>query len=466
MTAAEPAIGPADASPMRWMPLYIDLRGKAVLVVGGGEVASRKVRLLRSAGARVSVLAPIFDRNIEALAAEGGVDLMTGVFEPAAVAGQRLVVAATDDREANHAVARAAESAGILCNVVDDGDASSAIVPSIVDRSPLVVAISTGGAAPMLARAVRERIESQLDETTGALASLLQRWRTRITQSIHDSARRREFYSQLLRGELSELLRHGRHGEAEARLRDALTTHDAATPRGRVLLVGAGPGDAGLLTLRALRALQEADVVLHDKLVSPDVLALVRRDAEREDVGKRGGGGSTPQAYINDRMLAEARRGRTVVRLKGGDPFVFGRGGEEREFLLACGIDVEVVPGITAAIGAGASAGIALTHRGRAAGLRLISAESGTPGLAVDWANHAASRDTLAIYMGLSAIETLAATLQQHGRAGDTPVALVANATRRDQRVLRGNLRDAATLAREGGLRTPVLFIVGEVAAS
>jgi uroporphyrin-III C-methyltransferase/precorrin-2 dehydrogenase/sirohydrochlorin ferrochelatase len=165
-------------------------------------------------------------------------------------------------------------------------------------------------------------------------------------------------------------------------------------------------------------------------------------------------------------MLAEARRGRTVVRLKGGDPFVFGRGGEEREFLLACGIDVEVVPGITAAIGAGASAGIALTHRGRAAGLRLISAESGTPGLAVDWANHAASRDTLAIYMGLSAIETLAATLQQHGRAGDTPVALVANATRRDQRVLRGNLRDAATLAREGGLRTPVLFIVGEVAAS
>lgn len=452
---------------MRWLPLFLDLRGRPVLLVGGGEVALRKLRLLRASGAEVTVVAPRIDPGIHQLAAEGHVLLRETRFAAEHVSGHRLVIAATDEATVNLQVARAAEAAGLFCNVVDDGESSSAIVPSIIDRSPLMVAISTGGAAPMLARAIRERLEAQLDETTGSLAALLQSWRPRITAALGDAARRRDFYSGLLRGALSDLLRQGRGADAERALESALQS--AATPgtpaRGRVLLVGAGPGDAGLLTLRGLRALQEADVILHDKLVSSEVLDLARRDAERIDVGKRGGGISTPQGVINDLLVEQARRGRIVVRLKGGDPFVFGRGGEEREHLLAHGIDVEVVPGITAALGAGASTGIALTHRGRAAGLRLLSAENGSEGLTIDWADHAQSRDTLAIYMGLGALERIAAALQASGRGAATPVALVSNATRRDQQVLRGTLADIAEAAAAAQLRTPVLCIVGEVAA-
>ena len=465
---------------MRWFPLFLDLRGHPVLLVGGGEIALRKLRLLNAAGARVTVLSPRFDAALADLAAADGATLRQACFTPDAVTGHRLVIAATDDPDVNREVAQAAAAAGLFCNVVDDGAASSAIVPAIVDRSPLLIAISTGGAAPMLARAIRERLETQLDETTGALAALLQRWRTRITATLGNAALRRAFYARLLRGELSALLRQGREADAELALGAALQsaaaaqtavaaqtdTATTAATRGRVVLVGAGPGDAGLLTLRALRALQEADVVLHDKLVSSAVLDLARRDAQRIDVGKRGGSASTPQQSINELLVEHARRGRLVVRLKGGDPFVFGRGGEEREHLLAHGIDVEVVPGITAALGAAASAGIALTHRGRAAGLRLLSAEPGSEGLAVDWANHAASRDTLAIYMGLGAIERLAAALVAHGRDAATPVAVIANATRRDERVLRGTLADIAQAVAGAGLQAPVLCIVGEVAAA
>jgi uroporphyrin-III C-methyltransferase / precorrin-2 dehydrogenase / sirohydrochlorin ferrochelatase len=487
---------------LRYLPLFLDLVARPVLVVGGGAIAERKVRLLREAGADVHVLSPRLTTALQRLADRGQIRHRAESFDAARAdcltpaSGIRLIVAATDDRSVNAAVAAAAEKAGIAVNVVDDAVASTAILPAIVDRSPLIVAISTGGAAPMLARHVRERLETMLDESLGPLAALLARWRSTLTHRLRDAGLRRRFYSQLLRGELPQLVRSGRQAEAEAALHDLLrsTEHslarergdgdrnppghgdskrDDGTPAGRdhtirsvVRLVGAGPGDPGLMTLRALRALQEADVVLHDRLVTPAILALARRDAQLIDVGKEAGGESMPQNAIHALLLEHARAGRDVVRLKGGDPFVFGRGGEELRFLRAHGIAVEVVPGITAALGAAAEHAIPLTLRGVCTGLRLLSAQRGAEGIEPDWAAHAASADTLAIYMGLSQAGALGQTLQRHGRPAATPVALIAGATRADGRLVRGTLARLGELAGDAALRSPVLLIVGEVAAA
>lgn len=450
---------------MRYFPLFLDLQGHPALVVGGGPVAARKVALLREAGATVEVVAPGLCEALSLQADDGSIRHTAAPFDARHVDAQRLVVAATGDPRVDRAVAAAAASAGIPVNVVDDLALSSAIVPAIVDRSPLLVAISSGGAAPMLARLVRERLEALLDESLGPLAQLLAGARRAIRRRFGELAERRRFYSTLLDGPLPGLLRAGRRSEAERLLQCALETGSEATATGRVVLVGAGPGDPGLLTLRALRALQEADVVLHDRLVSPGVLALTRRDAERLDVGKQARAASTAQEHIHALLLEHARRGRTVVRLKGGDPFVFGRGGEELEFLRANGVPVEVVPGITAALGAAARAQVPLTRRGRASGLRILSAESGATGVDVDWASHAASRDTLAVYMGLAQLDWLGPTLIQLGRPASTPVVLVAGATRVDEQIVHGTLAQLVALASNAALRSPVLLIVGEVAA-
>ena len=352
----------------------------------------------------------------------------------------------------------------MLVNVVDVAELSSFIVPAIVDRSPLVIAVSTGGVAPVLARLVRERIESTIDESFGALAGLLERWRSRIKAAVRDVGARRRFYENVVRGSVAQKVRARQIEGAEAELQMLLDSAEAPQ-RGSVTLVGAGPGDPGLLTLNALRALQQADVILHDRLVSEDVLALARRDADRISVGKMAGGHSVGQGRIHELMLEHARAGRNVVRLKGGDPFIFGRGGEELEFLADHGIPFQVVPGITAAVACGAYAGIPLTHRDYAQSVRFVTAHTGDSLDSLDWAALAKERQTLALYMGVAGLETIRMQLVAHGRSAGTPVAIVENGSRADQRVTLSTLGELDHVARTGGIRSPALVIVGEVAA-
>ncbi|TNY25205.1 siroheme synthase CysG, partial [Fulvimonas soli] len=375
-----------------------------------------------------------------------------------------LVVAATADREINGFVATLAGLRRILVNVVDDAKLSSFHVPAVIDRAPLTIAISSGGAAPMLARLLRERLEALLDGSLGALAELAARLRRRVRARLPEPAARRRYYEALFAGPTAALLRQGRPAEARQAAEAALAATEAA-PRGSVALVGAGPGDPGLLTLRALRALNEADVILHDRLVGAEVLALARRDAERIEVGKQAGNHHVTQARIHALMLEHARAGRRVVRLKGGDPFVFGRGGEELEFLRAHGIPYEVVPGITAALACAAYAGVPLTHRAHAQSVRLVTAHCRDSLDTLDWAALAQERQTLAVYMGVAELPALRARLLAHGRAPSTPFALVENGSRPGQRVVTGPLAELPERAAAHAVASPALLILGEVAA-
>ncbi|RNF86071.1 siroheme synthase CysG [Montanilutibacter psychrotolerans] len=446
-------------------PLFADLRGRLVLVVGGGAVARRKVAALLDAGARVRVGAPELDPTLQALHEDGRIEHVAARFEPQWLDAAWLAIAATGDDVVNRAVAAAGEARRVWVNVVDDAQASSFQVPARIERGPLQVAISSGGGAPMLARHLREKLETELDESLGALAGLLSRLRHRIrTRLPHLSARRR-FFDQLLAGPVPGLLRRGDHVGAEQELLTALARAAHGTGRGRVALVGAGPGDAGLLTLRGLRLLNEADVILHDRLVSRDVLELARRDAERIEVGKQAGNHHTTQDGIHALMLEHARAGKRVVRLKGGDGFVFGRGGEELEFLHAHGICFEVVPGITAALACGAYAGIPLTHRDHAQSLRLLTAHCKDSADTLDWPALAAERQTLAVYMGVAGLQRLRDNLLAHGKPATTPFALVENGSRPEQRVIVGSLDDLPELARAHAVQSPALLILGEVAA-
>jgi uroporphyrin-III C-methyltransferase/precorrin-2 dehydrogenase/sirohydrochlorin ferrochelatase len=448
---------------MRYFPLFADLRGRRVLVVGGGEVAERKVRLLIEAGADVHIAAPELSPWLASR--DGSSVTWTATrFDPAQLAGAVLVVAATNDAAVNALVSEAARAANVFANVVDDAERSSVIVPAIVDRSPLVIAISSGGVAPVLARLVRERIEVLVDGSFGALAAMLERWRSRIKAALPDVSRRRRFYESLVRGEVARSVRDGRETDAERSLERLLAVRDQPAA-GSVTLVGAGPGDPGLLTLNALRALQQADVILHDRLVSEEVLVLARRDATRICVGKEAGGHSTSQQRIHEIMLEHTRLGRHVVRLKGGDPFIFGRGGEELEFLVAHGIAFDVVPGITAAVACGAYAGVPLTHRDHAQSVRFVTAHCGESLDTLDWAALAGEHQTLALYMGVAAMRRIGEELTAHGRAASTPVAVVENGSQQDQRVTLARLDELGDLAARGDVRSPALRIVGEVAA-
>jgi uroporphyrin-III C-methyltransferase/precorrin-2 dehydrogenase/sirohydrochlorin ferrochelatase len=471
---------------VRYFPLFADLRGRRVLVVGGGEVAARKVRLLRDAGARVDIvardlLAPelagwAVERAASASTAQdrgegsdagtdtaGSVAWLAREFEESCLDGATLVVAATSDAVLNARVAAASRDRNLLCNVVDDAERSGFIVPAIVDRSPLVIAISSGAVAPVLARLVRERIETLIDESFGGLARLLQSWRGRIRRAFPDVADRRRFYEDVVRGRVADLVRRRRPEAAGAEI-GRLLDGPAHAPRGSVALVGAGPGDPGLLTIAALRALQEADVILHDRLVSAQVLALARRDATLVPVGKAARALSVSQDRIHELMVEHALAGRRVVRLKGGDPFVFGRGGEELEFLARHGIPFQVVPGITAALACGAYAGVPLTHREHAQSVRFVTAHCGDSIDALDWASLAQPRQTLALYMGVAALGTVGARLLRHGRDPATPVAIVENGSRADQRVTLAGLGELEDLAQRGDIQSPALLIVGEVA--
>jgi uroporphyrin-III C-methyltransferase/precorrin-2 dehydrogenase/sirohydrochlorin ferrochelatase len=448
---------------MKLFPLFVDLSRRPVLVVGAGEVAARKVAALLAAGAEVTVGAPTLGAELVRLVVEGHVRHVEGNYRENWLDGVWLVVAATADAAINDAVARDAGHRRLFANIVDDAERSTFHVPAIVDRSPLLIAISSGGSAPMLARRLRERLEVLLDPGLGALAGLLERFRTRIRARLPTLASRRRWYDALLDGPVEAHLRRQQPALAESALENALHARDVGAA-GSVALVGAGPGDPGLLTLNALRALNRADVILYDRLVSAEVLALARRDAEFIDVGKSSGGHSTRQDAIHSLLLEHARRGRRIVRLKGGDPFVFGRGGEELEFLRAHAIACEVVPGITAALACAAYAGVPLTHRAHAQSVRFVTAHCRDSLDTLDWHALAQERQTLAVYMGVGDLAALSGKLLAHGRAADTPFALVENGSRPEQRVVTGTLAQLPERANGHKVRSPALLIVGEVA--
>ncbi len=445
---------------MDYLPIFCRLDNKPVLLVGGGEVAERKARLLLDAGAQLTVVAPELDPELAELAANGSIEWLAGEFAPAQLTGKWLVVAATDRREVNALVYQSANQARIFANVVDDPKRSSFIMPSIIDRSPLMVAISSGGKAPVLARLLREKLEALLPQHLGAVATFAGSLRERVKARFASMGERRRFWERLLGADrLGQALARGDHASAN-QLADNLFADESQTG-GEVVLVGAGPGDPGLLTLHALRQMQQADVVVYDRLVSDEVMALVRRDAKRIFVGKQAGNHCVPQEGINQLLLEEAKKGQRVVRLKGGDPFIFGRGGEELETLVGSGIGFQVVPGITAASGCAAYAGIPLTHRDHAQSVRFVTAHGKGGAQDLDWPLLAKDRQTLVFYMGLSSCATIREQLLAHGKTGNTPVALIERGTQPCQRVIRGTLDQLPALA--VGVESPALIMVGSV---
>ncbi|WP_380912450.1 siroheme synthase CysG [Salmonella sp. HY31] len=444
---------------MDHLPIFCQLRDRDCLIVGGGDVAERKARLLLEAGARLTVNALTFIPQFTVWANEGMLTLVEGPFDETLLDPCWLVIAATDDDTVNQRVSEAAESRRIFCNVVDAPKAASFIMPSIIDRSPLMVAVSSGGTSPVLARLLRAKLESLLPQHLGQVARYAGQLRARVKKQFTTMGERRRFWEKFfVNDRLAQSL-----ANADEKAVNATTEQLFSEPldhRGEVVLVGAGPGDAGLLTLKGLQQIQQADIVVYDRLVSDDIMNLVRRDADRVFVGKRAGYHCVPQEEINQILLREAQKGKRVVRLKGGDPFIFGRGGEELETLCHAGIPFSVVPGITAASGCSAYSGIPLTHRDYAQSVRLVTGHLKTDG-ELDWANLAAEKQTLVFYMGLSQAVTIQEKLIAFGMQADMPVALVENGTSIKQRVVNGELAQLGELAKQ--VVSPALIIVGRV---
>ncbi|MFI8736280.1 uroporphyrinogen-III C-methyltransferase [Ectopseudomonas toyotomiensis] len=445
---------------MQFLPLFHKLQGRLVLVIGGGEVALRKARLLSDAGAVLRVVAPEIRSELQELAGPGG-NFLRG-YASSDLQGVALVIAATDDVPLNAQISAEAQALGIPVNVVDAPALCSVIFPAIVDRSPLIVAVSSGGDAPVLARLIRAKIETWIPATYGQLANLGKRFRDRVKQLFPDVQQRRVFWEDVFQGQIAESVFAGKPEEGERLLEERLA---GAAPRalGEVYLVGAGPGDPDLLTFRALRLMQQADVVLYDRLVAPAIIELCRRDAERIYVGKRRADHAVPQEQINQLLIDLARQGKRVLRLKGGDPFIFGRGGEEIEQLAAEDIPFQVVPGITAASGCAAYAGIPLTHRDHAQSVRFVTGHLKDGSSNLPWKDLVAPGQTLVFYMGLVGLPGICEQLIAHGRSGATPAALVQQGTTQNQRVFTGTLETLPQLVAEHEVHAPTLVIVGEV---
>ncbi len=446
---------------MDYFPIFLRLAGEPVLVVGGGKVAARKIDLLLRTSALVRVVAPELVSGLAEKAAAGEIVHIAAEFLPEHLDGVRLAIAATDKHSINAWVARQAGRRNIPVNVVDDPELSRFIMPAIIDRSPVVVAVGSSGDAPVLTRRLRERLESFLPHRLGALAKLAGKLRPTVKERIESPARRRKFWESFFDGTVAADVLAGRSVDVTD---VASTLRTAEQDSGEVVLVGAGPGDPGLLTLRALRALQNADVILYDRLVSAEVLDLARRDAERINVGKTGGGAQFSQDEINTLLVQLAQQGKRVCRLKGGDPFIFGRGGEELEALAAAGVRFEVVPGVTAAAGCAAYAGIPLTHRDHAQSLLFVTGHVKAGGEdALDWNQLARPAQTVVFYMGLGSLERILQRLREYGAPETRGAAVVEQGTRAGQRVVTGTLADLARKVNDERVQSPALLIVGEV---
>lgn len=444
------------------LPIALKLGGQRCLLVGGGQIARRKARLLLSAGAVLDVLSPEILPDLQQdVQASGGLYRPESYPCVADLRQYRLVIAATDNAVVNAQVFTDCEALNVLVNSVDDPPHCRFIVPAIIDRSPLLVSITSNGNAPVLARQLRTKIESLVPAQYGELAKFSGDWRPQVKALIAEPDTRRIFWENLYASQIGEKILSGQRAAADALMPQAM--QDWHTPQGEVYLVGAGPGDPDLLTFKALRLMQQADVVVYDRLVSKPIMDLVRRDAERIYVGKARSDHAVPQEGINALLVRLAQEGKRVCRLKGGDPFIFGRGGEEIEQLFAAGVAFQVVPGVTAAAGCGAYAGIPLTHRDHAQSVRFLTGhlKEGSPEL--PWSELVYEHQTLVLYMGLVGLERITQQLIAHGLRPDMPVALVSKGTTPEQKVLVGTVADIAAKVEGSGIAAPTITIIGEV---
>lgn len=443
-------------------PISLKLQQQPCLIVGGGRIAYRKAVLLAKAGAVIHVIAPEIESNLLEIVETSQGQYVQAPFSPdIPLRNYRLVIAATNDKTTNVQVFEACEAGKILVNSVDDPPHCRFMVPAIIDRSPLVVSIATNGTSPVLSRQIRTQLEASIPHGMGKLAEFSGKWRAAVKAKIENPDERRIFWEDLYASPLKEQVFHDNIAEADRLIEQALI--EWKKPKGEVYLVGAGPGDPELLTLKALRLMQQADVVIYDRLVSPPILDLCRRDAEKIYVGKARSNHSVPQDGINALLVEYAAQGKRVCRLKGGDPFIFGRGGEEIQELFAAGVAFQVVPGITAASGCSAYAGIPLTHRDYAQSVRFLTGhlKEGSPEL--PWSELVYENQTLVLYMGLVGLEKICAQLIAHGQRPNMPVALISKGTTPDQKVVVGTLADIASKVTEHQIQAPTLTIIGEV---
>jgi uroporphyrin-III C-methyltransferase/precorrin-2 dehydrogenase/sirohydrochlorin ferrochelatase len=450
---------------LEYLPVFLNLKEANVLLVGGGVVGTRKARLMLRSGATLTVLAPVITSELQLLLEQTGGTWITGSYNETSLSSTKkpvLVVAATPNQSVNERVSIDAKNSGVPVNVVDSPDLCTFIFPSIVDRSPLIVAISSSGRSPVLARVLRRKIEAMVPAAYGALADFAGRIRTLVKQEIPQESPRRLFWEQAVEGSIGELVLAGREEEALEQLQHQLKNQSEQSC-GEVYLIGAGPGDPDLMTFKAVRLLQSADVVLHDRLVSDAIVDMARRDAERIYVGKSRADHAVPQQEINQLLVDLALQGKRVVRLKGGDPFIFGRGGEEIELLAKHNIPFQVVPGITAASGAACYSGIPLTHRDYAQSVRFVTGHLKDGSLDHDWDQFQNKTETLVFYMGLAGLPQICVQLQAHGRSADTPIAMVERGTMAEQRVLTGTLGTMANIVETEKPTAPTLIIVGDV---
>ncbi|WP_299082466.1 siroheme synthase CysG [uncultured Paraglaciecola sp.] len=448
---------------MQYFPIFLDTTDLNCLVVGAGEVAARKVELLLKTSASITVVAPIVCDTVQAFAKEGKIKLINRAYGEADLSNQQMVFVATDNSELNTLIHDQARAQKILVNVVDNTPLCQFITPSIVDRAPITIAISSGGVAPVLLRYLRQKLESVIPHNVGLLGQFSNKFRGSVKRRFKSVTERRYFWEDVLEGDIAESVLQGNAQVAQQKFLTKLNATDTAKTRGEVYLVGAGPGDPDLLTFKALRLMQKADLVVYDRLVSPEILELVRRDAEKIYVGKAKSKHSVPQNEINDLLVKKALAGNRVVRLKGGDPFIFGRGGEELETLVEHGVRFQVVPGITAANGAASYAGIPLTHRDHAKSVVFATGHLQDNSINLNWQGLAQPDQTIVFYMGLTGLAIICEQLVKHGLANTTPIAMVQSATTTHQKVITGTFKDIQQKAEDAGIKPPALIIVGSV---
>ena len=449
---------------MDFLPIFLNIKERDCLVVGGGQVAARKVALLEKAGARITIIAPQLCDELAVMATANALLHVDRDFKESDVTNQAAIVAATDDRKVNERISVSAQEKGIPVNVVDNPDLCSFIMPSIIDRSPVQIAVSTGGASPVLARLLRGRLESFIPSACGRLAGIVEEYRDAVKKRFSNIESRRFFWERILQGHIAELVYAGRDDEARTELSNEIAnSNDDGADVGQVYLVGAGPGDPDLLTFRALRLMQQADVVVYDRLVSEPILDMVRRDAQRIYAGKERNHHAIPQEDINQLLIRLAKEGHRVLRLKGGDPFIFGRGGEEIEGLMEEGIPFQVVPAITAASGCSTYSGIPLTHRDYSQACTFVTGHLKDGTCNLNWPALAQPNQTIVFYMGLQAVDVICKELIAHDMSPTTPAALIQQGTTPDQKVYIGDLDSLPELVRLNEIKAPTLIIVGQV---
>ena len=445
---------------MDYLPIFVNLKEQNCLVVGAGTIATRKIACLASAGAKITVIAKEISPSVASMK---DLTLIQKSFVPSDLQSFKLVVSATNNDETNRLVAQSAKQQNIWVNVVDNPELCSFIFPAIIDRSPIIAAVSSGGAAPVLARLLRAKIESIIPSSYGQLATLASQFRKTVQQQINSPTQRRMFWEHVLQGHIAELVFAGKNQQAAQQIEQLIKNTENIQPVGEVYLIGAGSGAVDLLTFRALRLLQQADVVVYDRLVTPEILDLARRDSDKIYVGKQRKHHTLPQESINHLLADLAKSGKRVARLKGGDPFIFGRGGEEIETLMQQGIPFQVVPGITAASGCATYAGIPLTHRDHAQSCTFVTGHLKDGSVHLNWTQLAAPNQTIVIYMGLVGLTQICQSLIAHGSPNDLPIALIQQGTTANQRVIIGTLEGLPAQVEKLDIKPPTLIIIGTV---